>query len=73
MTIYDLPAILLDLQALKRGWLNGEGEAITQTAISKAEQLLTPHIYPTPEGGVSIETDHYDIIVHADGTVEVVT
>jgi hypothetical protein len=63
---------LLELQALKRGWLDGEGEAITQAAIRKAEMLLTPHVYPTPEGGISIETDHYDIIVRADGTVEVV-
>lgn len=71
-SIYDLPARLLDLQALKRGWLNGEGESITQAALRKTEELLAPRLFPTPEGGVSIETDHYDIIVRADGSVEVV-
>lgn len=64
---------LEELRALKPGWLNGEGEAITEAALRKATALLAPHVYPMPDGGISIETDDYDVIVRADGTVEVVT
>jgi hypothetical protein len=63
---------LADLAAIKDGWLDGEGKAITKNALAKAEELLNPHLFPTPEGGVSIETIDYDIIVRPDGKVDIV-
>lgn len=37
---------LSDISALKDGWLDGEGKAVTPAALAKAKALLNPHILP---------------------------
>jgi hypothetical protein len=63
---------LNELKTLKKGWLNGDGKVITKAALSKAAELIVPRIYPTVDGGITLETDEYDIIVRPDGTVDII-
>lgn len=63
---------LARLAELKDGWFGGDGKAVSKEAVKKAELLLKPHIYATPEGGLQIETEDYDIVIGPDGSVEVV-
>ena len=49
------------LRVLKDGWLNGDGLAPSKEGLDWLERILvyhlqiTPYIYPTYEGGVSLE------------------
>ena len=64
-TAMEIQSRLGEFLALKEGWLEGEGKAITPAAIAAAVILLQPanerpefppaSIYPTPEGGVQAE------------------
>lgn len=60
----DVGARLEELRQLKKGWLDGKGKAMDPKDLDWLEQkfnalypegLPTPYIYPTPEGGVSLE------------------
>lgn len=49
-------------RALKKGWLDGDGEeiseAVCQMAVKETEarfRSCPPHVFPTPEGGLSLE------------------
>ncbi len=75
-------ARLHELAALRDGWYNyGESKEITRLAISTAYALTSgdvqPYIYPTPEGGLSVEWDGtdrhagFDVLVYPDGTIEI--
>ena len=55
------------MKALQAGWLDGEGERISEAAASLAAERVSeffqkrpPHVFPTPEGGVSLEWDTED-------------
>lgn len=74
-------ARLASLSHLKAGWLDGEGEAITEVSIQAADHILSMFselsnlvsIFPTLEGGISLESKgspffYFDI--EPDGTVE---
>lgn len=52
------------LKALKDGWLDGEGLKISEAAAELAKRKVLscfsrrpPHVFPTPEGGLSLEWD----------------
>lgn len=68
---------LMALSGLKAGWMDGEGEVISPTALEVAQRLLNlspdlrseAGIFPTLEGGVSMEGDSFEVEVHADGAV----
>lgn len=74
-----------ELAALKKGWLDGEGETPTPVAVAAAHAFLDsmirdPHIYPTPEGGIQFEANTlgsnahtgwaWEVSIDADGAVE---
>lgn len=62
-----------EMEALEEGWLDGEGHAISPSALSSAKERIEfaiskeipiPYIYPTPEGHLSIEwesNNDYDV------------
>jgi hypothetical protein len=58
-------ARLEELSMLRVGWLNGEGEAISEMAVEHARQLLSAlepdgdnfRIYPMPDGGIQLENN----------------
>jgi hypothetical protein len=62
--------------SLPSGWLNGAGEVVSRTAITRMRVLLTrlrlrlsePRLYPTSEGGVRAEwrLDSVDLSIEAD-------
>lgn len=68
------------LSALQSGWMDGEGEAITATALNVAKSLLEVvpidymvGIFPTLEGGVSLESKgkpFFYIDIEPDGSCE---
>ena len=74
--IVDRIAFLADL---RQGWLEGEGEPISGEAISALRDLVAYHrewfsgsgIFPTPEGGIQIETirsaQEYVFVIEPDG------
>ena len=52
------------MKALEDGWLDGEGSRISEEAVNLVEMKVSacfakrpPHIFPTPEGGLSLEWD----------------
>jgi len=60
----DLDAQLEELGMLRDGWLNGEGQALSPSALRKLASLFRryldpalppPRIYPTPQNGVQAE------------------
>ncbi len=60
----DISARLDELRGLKDGWLDGKGKAPDGSALDwlektfnalYPEELPAPYIYPTPEGGLSLE------------------
>lgn len=60
----DIGARLDELRGLKDGWLDGKGKAPDDSALDwlektfnalYPEELPAPYIYPTPEGGFSLE------------------
>jgi len=60
----DLTTRLLELSRLQEGWLDGAGKApdtnglrwlADRWATTYPENLPTPYVYPTPEGGVQME------------------
>jgi len=59
--------------------MNGEGEELTERSLAVAERLLnlSPDlrtvvgIFPTLEGGVQLEDDAFEVLVHPDGSVHV--
>ena len=60
----DIGARLDELRGLKDGWLDGKGKAPDDSALDwlektfnalYPEELPAPYIYPTPEGGLSLE------------------
>lgn len=63
-----------ELAALKDGWLDGSGLAITSRALTEAKKVYSDkgqlRIYPTAQGGVLLENKHDSWEVHPDGTVE---
>ena len=76
---------MLEIQKLSDGWLDGNGKAVTAEALKAARFGVLrafssatdgyPYVYPTPEGGVSLEwggdgDDDTDITVtvRPDGT-----
>lgn len=77
-TAEDIDARLAEIRALPRGWLDGEGETVTAVALEHgravalmfADKGWTPRLYPTPDGGVSVESDGPDVIVCGAGSVE---
>lgn len=56
---------LRELSQLPQGWLDGEGDEITQTALQTAKNIATavihdgtigtPTLFPTEEGGIELE------------------
>jgi hypothetical protein len=63
-TVQDIDRRLGELEELRRGWLDGEGEALAPDATRRAREILSelasadvprPRLYPTPEGGVQAE------------------
>ncbi len=57
-------AALFGMQQLESGWLDGQGEAVEPGALElcmrvvdglEAAGLASPRVYPTPEGGLSLE------------------
>lgn len=71
------------LRSLKEGWLDGEGEAISNPAITRTEALFRDShnkqfqmtcIYPVVEGGLLIEGDYdnktFSIDIDENGFVE---
>ncbi|WP_043604220.1 hypothetical protein [Candidatus Protofrankia datiscae] len=55
---------LAEIERLEPGWTDGEGERVSHGAISVTRDLLresgrygipVPHLYPTPDGGISVE------------------
>ena len=70
---------IMALSALKSGWMNGEGEAISRTALDVALRLLklSPDlrneagVFPTLEGGVQMEGEDFTIEVHPAGSIVV--
>jgi hypothetical protein len=64
-TIQDFRARFIYLRDLSAGWLDGGGEAPVHTLLVEARDYLLeqhrrfalplPHVYPTPEGGISAE------------------
>jgi hypothetical protein len=70
-----------ELRALAPGWLDGEGDAVTESALSTAARVARilaacgrePRIYARPCGGASVECDAVDVYVGADGAVESTT
>lgn len=69
---------LNELRKLKQGWLNGEGETISDLALARADEVarqftqrgVMPSIYPKPDGGVSVESADLDVYVYPDGSTE---
>ena len=58
----DVESRLDELALLEDGWLDGEGDAISPLLIQlvrdkfhKPEGLPQPFVYPTPEGGITVE------------------
>lgn len=70
-----------ELRALAPGWLDGEGTAVTEPALSTAARVARilaacgrePRIYPRPCGGASVECDAVDVYLGTDGTIESTT
>ena len=68
---------LVALSGLKAGWMDGKGEAISQASLEVAQRLLNlspdlrseAGIFPTLEGGVSMEGESFEVEVYADGSV----
>lgn len=55
---------LEDLSHLRKGWFNGEGEALNSSAVQWFSQLFDqnydssldlPYVYPTPDGNIQLE------------------
>lgn len=70
-----------ELRALAPGWLDGDGVAVTESALSTAARIARivaacgrePRIYPRLCGGASVECDAVDVYLGADGAVESIT
>ncbi len=73
----DIGARLDELRLLKRGWLDGKGEALDRDALAWLEEMMTlyypdelpsPYIYPTPEGNLLLEweDERYDVSLEID-------
>jgi hypothetical protein len=77
----SIEARIAELRALAPGWLDGEGDAVTESALSTAARIARilaacgqePRIYPLPCGGTSVECDAVDVYLGADGAVESTT
>src|ERR1700751_2419844 len=75
-----ISAQLADIARLEEGWLNGDGPAYSQAAISRARAVFDalmefggiamPYLYPSPEGAFRAEWNHpdRDIVVTLDAT-----
>ncbi len=69
----------MTLRSLRSGWMDGEGEAISKTALEVAQRLidLTPGlaaetgIFPTLEGGVQFENETVEVVIDPDGNLQV--
>lgn len=82
-----IAARIAELRALAHGWLDGEGAAVTEPALSAAAQLARivaacgrePHIFPRPCGGATVEVTGgngcrgVDVYIGADGAIESTT
>ena len=77
-------ARLEELAALKPGWLDGEGLAVSKDALRTAEsflfhvldaQISRPGVFPTPEGGIQMEWPNgpleLEVIVSNGGAIRV--
>jgi hypothetical protein len=83
----SIDARILELRALAPGWLDGEGSVIAEPALSAAAQLArivaacgqTPHIFPRPCGGATVEVLYgnscrgVDVYIGANGAIESTT
>jgi hypothetical protein len=67
---------LAEIAALPAGWLDGDGEAVTREAIEGARQAVRmlalagmpkPRLFPTPDGGVSVEWETACLEIEPDG------
>lgn len=77
-----IEAQIAELRALKHGWFNGWGEAITEIAMAKAEEValdflkrgIRVAIFPSPLGGASVETVPVktDVYILPDGLTETI-
>ena len=82
-----IAARIAELRALAPGWLDGDGESVTESALSTAAQLARivaacgrdPHIFPRPCGGTTVEVTGgnecrgVDVYIGASGTIESTT
>lgn len=76
-----IEARIAELRALAPGWLDGDGESITEPAVEAAARIARilaacgrePRIYPRLCGGASVECDAVDVYLGADGAVESTT
>lgn len=62
---------------LQDGWMNGEGVAITQAAVTRALAMVqayssSAYVYPTLRGGIQWEGDTWEHEIYEDGTDEFV-
>lgn len=66
---------LAEIAKIEPGWLDGDGKAVTATALRIARLLIAspPRVYPTPEGGVSLEWDDAIVWIGPRGGVEFIS
>lgn len=77
----EIDARVAEIRALAPGWLDGDGEPITEPAIETAARVARilaacgrePRIYPRPCGGTSVECDAVDVYIGANGAIESTT
>lgn len=76
-----------EIQNLKSGWYDGEGKAVSETALREGRRLrdiliaanIETCVFPTIEGGISIEdkadefADSFTITIAPDGSVVVLS
>ena len=61
-TLEDFNERMKEMESLKKGWLNGDGEAISKEVIElvndevqKRLSFCPPHVFPMESGGLSLE------------------
>ena len=63
-TFNEFKEDLAKMKTFEKGWFDGEGEPISEAVIILASLKMSgrfierpPHVFPTPEGGLSLEWD----------------
>lgn len=72
---------LQEISRLKDGWYNGEGYSISWDAIENAKNIMEcledyykqdnlPTIFPTPQGGVQLQSSHEEGSLYGEVLIE---